>query len=111
VKSRFATLTLEGGSGIAGVYTVVPRTVALRTLTTALERGVRSFDTAPLYGTGLSEGRSGTSNQQVQEYFGEVLSTAGAQGVYVTTKVGRVIKVKLLRWYLIIEKEEERVQP
>ncbi len=44
-----------GGSGIAGCYTPVPQEQALQTLKKAQELGIRAYDTAPLYGAGLSE--------------------------------------------------------
>jgi len=70
-----------GASGISGLFSVVPREEAIKTLHRALDLGFTKFDTAPLYGTGLSE-----------RYLGEALSAKG--GVEIATKVGRVIKKK-----------------
>mmetsp|Transcript_26097 Transcript_26097/g.60217 ORF Transcript_26097/g.60217 Transcript_26097/m.60217 type:complete len:341 (-) Transcript_26097:243-1265(-) len=69
-----------GGSGIAGIYAPVPREQALATVRRAVEVGWKHFDTAPLYGAGLSE-----------EYYGEVLADAP---VSVSTKVGRLVRSK-----------------
>lgn len=54
---------------------------AVATLRAALEGGIRFFDTAPLYGAGLSE-----------EHFGAVLPHVPRDSFVLSTKVGRLIK-------------------
>ena len=44
-----------GGSGIAGCYSPISSAQALQTLKKAYQLGIRAYDTAPLYGAGLSE--------------------------------------------------------
>lgn len=56
---------------------------ALDSLETAYAEGIRYFDTAPLYGTGLSE-----------TYYGEFLSTVRRDSFTLSTKVGRLILSK-----------------
>jgi D-threo-aldose 1-dehydrogenase len=68
-----------GGAPLGDLYERIPEDRALATLGRALARGVRLFDTAPLYGHGLSEHR-----------FGHVLRRAeDREGLVVSTKVGR----------------------
>ena len=49
-----------GAAPLAGLYRDVPESQALDTIHTALDAGVTLFDTAPRYGSGLSEQRLGT---------------------------------------------------
>jgi D-threo-aldose 1-dehydrogenase len=48
-----------GGAPLGDLYDRIPPDRALATLETAYRRGIRLFDTAPLYGHGLSEHRFG----------------------------------------------------
>lgn len=62
----------------------IPRSQAVATVLTALQQGIRQLDTAPLYGSGLSE-----------EYIGDALLEAGLAatvGLKLWTKVGVVIR-------------------
>jgi D-threo-aldose 1-dehydrogenase len=63
------------------LYDRVDETVARATLETAWEKGVRYYDTAPLYGRGLSEHR-----------IGGFLRTRPRADFAVTTKVGRILR-------------------
>lgn len=82
-RNRSATLAHElagesrlalGCMGIAGTYGIVEESVARSTLMTAFDGGVRLFDTAPLYGNGLSEDLIG--------------GTLGRKSISVITKFG-----------------------
>jgi len=68
-----------GGAPIGGLLNPVDDKAAVETVKTALQSGIRYFDTAPFYGFGLSEHR-----------MGEVLRDS--KDVIVSTKVGRVLK-------------------
>ena len=48
-----------GGAPLGDLYERIPEERAQATLETAYARGIRLFDTAPLYGCGLSEHRFG----------------------------------------------------
>ncbi|MFE7618424.1 aldo/keto reductase [Streptomyces sp. NPDC057496] len=50
-----------GTASIGGLYRPVGDRVAFATVNRAWERGIRFFDTAPLYGYGLAERRSGAA--------------------------------------------------
>ena len=50
-----------GTSSLGGMFTPVGDEQAIAVVTSALERGVRYVDTAPLYGLGLSERRTGSA--------------------------------------------------
>ncbi|MEU1195057.1 aldo/keto reductase [Streptomyces sp. NPDC005813] len=50
-----------GGAAIAGLYTEVTEEQAYQAVDAAWECGIRSFDTAPHYGIGLSERRLGAA--------------------------------------------------
>lgn len=69
-----------GGAPIGGLYQPVGDEQALATVDRAWARGLRLFDTAPLYGYGLSERRMGVS-----------LSTRPRAEFVLATKVGRVL--------------------
>ncbi len=71
-----STLGLGGGA-LGGMYATVEEEEACRTVTAAYESGVRYFDTAPLYGHGLSERR-----------LGRALSGLDRSQLAVSTKVG-----------------------
>ena len=69
-----------GGAPLGGNAAAVTEETAMRTIGTALELGVRYFDTAPLYGHGKSEG-----------FFGRGLAHAERDTFVLSTKVGRVL--------------------
>ena len=48
-----------GGAALGNLYDAVPDAAADETVAAAWARGIRLFDTAPLYGHGLSESRLG----------------------------------------------------
>jgi len=48
-----------GGTGLGNIYTAVEEQEALATVAAAHDAGIRYFDTAPAYGSGLSELRLG----------------------------------------------------
>src|SRR5690242_11880071 len=59
---------------------IVPEEDALATLRTALDNGVKLFDTAPLYGLGMSE-----------ERIGKALHGVPRDNFVISTKVGRIL--------------------
>lgn len=67
-----------GAAGIGNLYEAVPEAVADATLEEAYAAGIRYFDTAPLYGSGLSEIRVGRFLRQVPR-----------DSFLLSTKVGR----------------------
>lgn len=71
-----------GGAPLGDLYERIPEERALATVHRACELGVRLFDTAPLYGHGLSEHRFGHVLRQVEDRGGIILST----------KVGRYLQ-------------------
>jgi D-threo-aldose 1-dehydrogenase len=70
-----------GGAPLGDLYERIPPDWALATLETAYWRGIRLFDTAPLYGHGLSEHR-----------FGHVLRDKPRAEFVISTKVGRWLR-------------------
>jgi D-threo-aldose 1-dehydrogenase len=70
-----------GGAPLGDLYERIPPDRALATLETAYRRGIRLFDTAPLYGQGLSEHR-----------FGHVLREKPRAEFVISTKVGRWLR-------------------
>jgi len=54
-----------GGTSYANMYSAVSKGVAVDTITSAFGAGIRYFDTAPLYGFGLSETRLGAGLGQL----------------------------------------------
>lgn len=71
-----------GGASVGNMYRVSPEDVAQGALAAALEGGMNYFDTAPLYGFGLSETR-----------FGRFLAArTPASPLTLSTKVGRVME-------------------
>ena len=70
-----------GGAPLGDLYQRIPEDQALQTIETAYEKGVRLFDTAPLYGLGLSEHR-----------FGHVLRQKPRDEFVLSTKIGRILK-------------------
>src|SRR6266508_1318271 len=53
-----------GGGPLAGLFQEVAETDAAEAIEWAMTRGIRLFDTAPLYGHGLSEMRMGRALQR-----------------------------------------------
>jgi D-threo-aldose 1-dehydrogenase len=70
-----------GTAPLGGLYSAVDEQTAVATVRRAYERGVRLFDTAPLYGHGLSERRVGLA-----------LADLPRDEVVVETKVGRLLR-------------------
>lgn len=77
-RISFASRLGFGASGIGTLYRDVSESAAREVLATAYEAGLRYFDTAPLYGHGLSELR-----------LGQYLRTLPRDSITVSTKVGR----------------------
>ena len=70
-----------GTAPLGGLFAIVDDDAARATVDRAWELGVRLFDTAPLYGSGLSEERLGTALQ------------GRPRGEYeISTKVGRLLR-------------------
>ncbi|CDX20265.1 Pyridoxal 4-dehydrogenase [Mesorhizobium sp. ORS 3324] len=86
-KRRIGTTALEvteisfGGAAIGGLYRACPRDAAMATLETAWNAGLRYFDTAPFYGFGLSERRTG-----------DFLRDKPRSSYVLSTKVGRLFR-------------------
>ena len=70
-----------GGAPLGNMFDVVSEETAEAALVAAWETGVRYFDTAPHYGTGLSEHR-----------FGNVLRRYPREAFVLSTKVGRIMR-------------------
>lgn len=79
---RPVTLTRMGfgGAAIGNLYRKVSDEDAQGALRAAWDAGIRTFDTAPQYGLGLSERR-----------VGEALAGVGRDGATISTKVGRLL--------------------
>jgi D-threo-aldose 1-dehydrogenase len=69
-----------GAAPLGNMFRNIPEEEALATVKAAWDQGVRYFDTAPLYGAGLSEIR-----------LGDALSACRRDDYVLSTKVGRVI--------------------
>lgn len=69
-----------GGAPLGDLYEKIPEERALATIERAYEAGARLFDTAPLYGYGLSEHR-----------MGHVLRQKPRDSYVLSTKVGRLL--------------------
>ncbi|UPG92717.1 aldo/keto reductase [Luteibacter aegosomatissinici] len=69
-----------GGAPLGNMFRTVSEAQAEETLHTAWESGIRYFDTAPVYGTGLSEHR-----------FGHALRMRPRGEFVLSTKVGRML--------------------
>ncbi len=80
--SRVPELTrfVLGCSPIGGLFAPVEEAEAAATLAEAWSQGVRAFDTAPLYGVGLSEQR-----------LAKFIATHPRHEIVVSTKVGRLL--------------------
>lgn len=70
-----------GMAPLGGLYVSVPEQVARATVDRAWERGIRYFDTAPLYGHGASEVRGGAA-----------LRGRSRVELTLSTKVGRLLR-------------------
>lgn len=70
-----------GGTAIGGLYRACPRETAMQTLQGAWDAGLRYFDTAPFYGFGLSERRTG-----------DFLRDKPRDSYVLSTKVGRLLR-------------------
>jgi len=86
-KRRIGTTALHvteisfGGAAIGGLYRACTREAAMATLETAWNAGLRYFDTAPFYGFGLSERRTG-----------DFLRDKPRSSYVLSTKVGRLFR-------------------
>jgi D-threo-aldose 1-dehydrogenase len=70
-----------GGASIGGLFSAVPDDEAIDTVRHAWDLGIRSFDTAPLYGYGASERRVGAA-----------LRDRPRDAFVLSTKVGRLVR-------------------
>jgi D-threo-aldose 1-dehydrogenase len=70
-----------GTAAIGGLFRAVEERAAVATVERAYERGLRFFDTAPLYGLGLAERR-----------LGSVLAARPRDDFVLATKVGRLLR-------------------
>jgi D-threo-aldose 1-dehydrogenase len=70
-----------GTAPLAGLYRAVDEQTALATIARAWELGVRYFDTAPYYGSGLAERRLGSAVRDLRR-----------EELVVSTKVGRLLR-------------------
>ncbi|MCS6780732.1 MAG: aldo/keto reductase [Geminicoccaceae bacterium] len=70
-----------GGAPLGDLYERIPDPRAWATVEAAWEAGIRLFDTAPLYGHGLSEHR-----------MGEVLRSKPRDAFVLSTKIGRILE-------------------
>lgn len=82
-ESRPLTLTRMGfgGAPLGNLYREVSEADAQAALQAAYDSGIRYFDTAPMYGLGISERR-----------FGEAFRRFGRGGALLSTKVGRLLE-------------------
>jgi D-threo-aldose 1-dehydrogenase len=76
-----------GTAPLAGLYEPVDDETAERVVERAWELGLRYFDTAPYYGSGLAERRLGT-----------VLARKPRDAFVVSTKVGRLLRAEASGW-------------
>ena len=70
-----------GGAPLGNLFNPVPADAARQAIDAAYDRGLRYFDTAPLYGHGLSERR-----------LGDALRSRPRESFVLSTKVGRVLE-------------------
>ncbi len=70
-----------GGAPLGNLYRAVSEEDAQAALQAAYDAGIRYFDTAPMYGLGISEQR-----------FGEAFRRFGPGGAVLSTKVGRLLE-------------------
>ena len=83
---KLATDVVMGCSTLAGMFTALPEGDAVKTVEAALLAGIKTFDTAPHYGLGLSEERLGRALAMLS-----TIAKLTPGKVQVWTKVGRVI--------------------
>jgi len=76
-----------GTAPLGGLYAPVDDDTAWATLDRAWELGIRTFDTAPLYGSGLAERRLGVFLQDKQR-----------DAFVLSTKVGRLLRPDAAGW-------------
>lgn len=69
-----------GGAPLGNLFAAIPNSVAMDTLQAAWDSGMRTYDTAPFYGFGLSEQR-----------FGVALSDRPRDEYVLCSKVGRLL--------------------
>jgi D-threo-aldose 1-dehydrogenase len=87
VRRRIGRTSLEvsvlgfGGNALGNLYTIVDEAEARDTVLAAHETGVTYYDTAPMYGHGLSERR-----------MGDALRALPRDEVVLSTKVGRLLR-------------------
>ena len=72
-----------GGTGLGNLYRAISDDQAYETVRRALDLGVRYIDTAPLYGSGLSESR-----------IGKAIRDFPKSELTISTKVGRLLRPK-----------------
>jgi D-threo-aldose 1-dehydrogenase len=85
-RSRVSVTELAfGGAAIAGMYTEVSEDDARAAVDAAWNGGIRTFDTAPHYGLGLSERR-----------LGDALRGRPRDEYVISTKVGRLLEPAVL---------------
>ena len=78
VKDGLSVTTMGlGGTGLGNMYRAVDPADAIATVHAAFERGLRYFDTAPVYGFGLSETR-----------LGEAVRSLPRREIVISSKVG-----------------------
>jgi D-threo-aldose 1-dehydrogenase len=70
-----------GGAPLGNLYAPVAEAAARATLNAAWDAGIRVYDTAPLYGFGLSE-----------ERFGRFFSGRPRDAFVISTKIGRLLE-------------------
>jgi D-threo-aldose 1-dehydrogenase len=75
------TLLGLGGTALANMYSAISAEQALETIQAAFAAGLRYFDTAPLYGRGLSETRLGAG-----------LASLPRSQIVISTKVGYTLE-------------------
>jgi D-threo-aldose 1-dehydrogenase len=81
ITPNAATRVGLGTGPLGGLYADVSSAAARATVDTAWELGIRTFDTAPLYGSGLAEQR-----------LGEALVGRARNEYTISTKVGRILE-------------------
>ncbi|MEO1091741.1 MAG: aldo/keto reductase [Pseudomonadota bacterium] len=70
-----------GGAPLGNLYAAIPEPIAEATLQAAWDQGMRVWDTAPLYGLGLSE-----------ERYGRFLRDKPRDAFVLSTKAGRILE-------------------
>jgi D-threo-aldose 1-dehydrogenase len=80
IRDTLPSMLGFGGAPLGNMFRAIPEEEALATVKGAWEAGVRYFDTAPFYGSGLSELR-----------MGEALKQYDRNQYVLSTKVGRLV--------------------